>query len=205
MIPRLHIVTSDAVLTQSDFLPTAHRLLQSLKEQVSLHIRGRGLSGRTLYDVAAQLAGAAHDSGAMLVVNDRVDVARAAGVSAVQLGARSISIADGRTVLGPEALIGYSAHSAEEAESAGAEGADWLIVGSIYETASHPGQIPAGLALIRESTVGGSPVLAIGGITAERVAEVRKAGAYGVAVISAIWHAPDPVQAAEQFARLLEK
>jgi thiamine-phosphate diphosphorylase len=205
LIPRLHIVTDDAVLTHTSFLPTAHRLFQSLKEQVALHIRGHALPARVLYDVAAELAGAAHDSGALLIVNDRVDVARAAGVAAVQLGARSLPIADARALLGAGAPIGYSAHSAEEAGKAVAEGADWLLVGSIYDTASHPGQKPAGLALIRESATSDNPVLAIGGITAERVGEVRGAGAYGVALIRAIWHAPDPVQAAEQFAKLLVK
>jgi thiamine-phosphate diphosphorylase len=138
-----------------------------------------------------------------LVVNDRVDIALAARADAVQLGARSLPIPAVRAMGG--LTIGYSAHSAAEAAAAERDGADFVFAGSIYPTASHPGIMPGGLALL-EATVAACaiPVLAIGGMTHERVPGVLEMGAHGVAVISAVWHAADPVLAAEQFAKLLE-
>ena len=76
-----------------------------------------------------------------------------------------------------------------------AEGADFLVVGNIYETVSHPGRFPAGLGLVREAAVLGRPVIAIGGMTPERAAEVKAAGAYGVAAIRGLWMAADPAAA----------
>jgi thiamine-phosphate pyrophosphorylase len=84
----------------------------------------------------------------------------------------------------------------DEAAAAVAEGADFLLVGSIYETASHPGRPAAGLGLVRAAAALGRPVIAIGGIDAARAREARAAGAYGVAAITAIWHAVDPAAAA---------
>ena len=75
------------------------------------------------------------------------------------------------------------------------EGADFLVVGSIYETASHPGRAAVGTGLLREAARLGRPVIAIGGITPERVPELKAAGAYGVAAIRALWQADDPAAA----------
>ena len=76
------------------------------------------------------------------------------------------------------------------------EGADFLVVGNVYETLSHPGRSAGGLELVRSTAELGVPVIAIGGITPARVAEVRAAGAYGVASIRGLWHAHDPAAAA---------
>ena len=80
------------------------------------------------------------------------------------------------------------------------EGVDYLVAGSVYETASHPGASPAGLELIERLSLMELPIIAIGGVTLERVPEVRRAGADGVAVIRAVWNAADPVQAAARLA-----
>ena len=95
----------------------------------------------------------------------------------------------------PAGWIGRSVHSLKEAEAAAGEGADFLVVGGIYASASHPDRTPAGLALVRETVRLGLPVIAIGGLDAARSAEVRDAGAYGVAAIGALWRAPDPAAA----------
>jgi thiamine monophosphate synthase len=87
-------------------------------------------------------------------------------------------------------------HSAQEAERAVAEGANFLVVGNVYATASHPDRPPRGPALVRESAELGLPVIAIGGIDAARAVEMRDAGAYGVAAITAVWRASDPAAAA---------
>jgi thiamine-phosphate diphosphorylase len=87
-------------------------------------------------------------------------------------------------------------HSLAEAAEASAEGADFLMVGTVYPTETHPGVTAGGLDLVEAAAGLGRPVIAIGGITPERAPEVRRAGAYGVAVIRAAWHADDPARAA---------
>lgn len=134
---------------------------------------------------------------APLVVNDRADVARALGAAGVQLGEESLPVAAARAVVGPDALIGRSVHSVEGAVAAEAEGASYLILGTIFPTGSHPGEAGAGLDLVRRVTERvRRPVIAIGGMTAANAATVRAAGATGVAVLSAILEAPDPARAA---------
>jgi thiamine-phosphate diphosphorylase len=200
VIPRLHLVTDDVVLQQSSFIPTATRVLRALAPNVALHVRGRATSAQTLFGIVSEL----HGQGGIVLVNDRVDVAITARAHGVQLGARSLPIGAVREI-SHNLTIGYSAHEPEECARAGRDGADFVFAGSIYATASHPGVTPGGLPLLASCVAGCSvPVLAIGGVTHEQVAEVRAAGAHGVAVIRAVWHAPDPVQSAQQFAKLLE-
>jgi thiazole tautomerase (transcriptional regulator TenI) len=139
----------------------------------------------------------------MVLVNDRVDVAITAPAHGVQLGVRSLPVGVVREI-SPGLLIGYSAHGAAECAGAERDGADFVFAGSIYPTESHPGARAGGLALLQNCVAAcRMPVLAIGGVIPGRVAEVREAGAHGVAVIRAVWNAADPVQAAEQFAKLL--
>jgi thiamine-phosphate diphosphorylase len=204
VIPRLHLVTDDAVLQNPRFLAAAVALIRKLQHDIALHLRGPRTSGRALHALATPLAAEAERAGALLVVNDRVDVAMAAGVSAVQLGERSLPVSRVRAQFPQIEQIGYSAHSAAAAAAAAQDGANFVLAGSIYATASHPGAQPAGLELLRAcSRAGRMPVLAIGGIDASRVREVRDAGAYGVAVIRAVWQAADPVQAAAELHRML--
>ncbi|HKH84134.1 MAG TPA: thiamine phosphate synthase, partial [Gemmatimonadales bacterium] len=91
--------------------------------------------------------------------------------------------------------IGRSVHSATEANAAAGGGADFLLVGNIYETASHPERRALGLDLITDVTKVGLPVIAVGGVTVELVGEVKAAGAYGVAAIRSLWWATDPAAA----------
>ncbi|MDQ3139002.1 MAG: thiamine phosphate synthase, partial [Gemmatimonadota bacterium] len=113
----------------------------------------------------------------------------------VQLGGGDLAPADARRVFG-RGWIGRSVHGSEEAKAAVAEGADFLVVGNVYETASHPGRPAAGIELVRAAVALGRPVIAIGGIDAARAREAHAAGAYGVAAIAALWWAADPAAAA---------
>jgi thiamine-phosphate diphosphorylase len=113
----------------------------------------------------------------------------------VQLGAGDLTPADARATF-PRGWIGRSVHSVAEAEGAAGEAADFLLVGSIFPSTSHPGRPGAGVGLIRETARLGLPVIAIGGIDPARAREARDAGAYGVAAISAVWGALDPAAAA---------
>jgi thiamine-phosphate diphosphorylase len=112
----------------------------------------------------------------------------------VQLGNTDLTAADSRRVM-RTGWIGQSVHGLEEAEIAVKEGADFLVVGTIFETPSHPGRSPGGLALVTKVATLGLPVIAIGGMTPDRAKDVRAAGGYGVAAIRALWHAPDPAAA----------
>ena len=134
---------------------------------------------------------------ALLIVNDRVDVAMANGADGVQLGESGLDVASARALVGADMLIGRSVHSADGARAAEADGADFLVLGTVFDTASHPGAETGGLALVREATAGvGIPVLGIGGISESNVGGLVEAGASGAAVISAISMDADPKGAA---------
>ena len=139
--------------------------------------------------------------GAVLVVNGTPAVAEAVGADGVHLSE------DAPPASRPHDgfLVGRSVHSLEAARRAEAAGVDYLIAGPVYETRSNPGAAPAGPALI-EGAAGAVrvPVLAIGGVTPERVEEVVRAGASGVAVISAVLAQGDPRAAAEALRRALD-
>ncbi len=115
------------------------------------------------------------------------------------------SVREARYLLGPEALIGYSAHSVEEVQRAREEGADYAFLSPIFPTSSKPEATPAGLEMLQAAahTVPGFPVFALGGITPARVAACLHTGAYGVAVLSGILHAPDPATAARRYREAL--
>jgi thiamine-phosphate diphosphorylase len=118
-----------------------------------------------------------------VVVSTRCDVALACAAAGVNLPESDISAADARVLLGKR-LIGRSVHSVSSAQVAEREGADYVIFGPVWESASHPGTAPAGVAalarLVRSVKI---PVLAIGGVTKERIAECHAAGAAGYAAI----------------------
>ena len=193
-LPRLHAVTDGAVLAQDDFAVRA-AAIAAAGPAVALHARDRAAGGAALARVAQRLLALARPPEAAVVVSGRPDVAAAIGAQGVQLGADDLGPADARRTF-PLGWIGRSVHSVEEAETAVREGADYLLVGSIYETASHPGRGGAGLELVRRTVGLGVPVIAIGGIDAARAAAVRDEGAYGVAAIAALWRAADPAAAA---------
>jgi thiamine-phosphate pyrophosphorylase len=140
-----------------------------------------------------------------LLVNDRVDVALASEADGVQLGAGALPIAAARLLLGAGKLVGRSVHSVDEAEAAAAAGADLLVVGTMYPTASHPGKAAEGPELLSAIAAAVAlPLFAIGGIDAANANECRARGAHGVAVMRAIAEAADPEQAARALCRALE-
>lgn len=164
---------------------------------IALHLRGPGTTGRVLFDAARTLATAARDAGAVLLVNGRVDVAMAADADGAQLPARGLPVQAARRLLGSARVIGSSVHSTDEARAL-AGGADFLLAGTLFASASHPGRPGAGVAWLSEVAELGRPVVGIGGIDVDRVAEVLEAGAFGVAVLRAVWSAPDPAAAVHE-------
>lgn len=118
-----------------------------------------------------------------VIVSSRCDIALAAGAAGVNLPENDIAVAAARALLG-ERLVGRSVHSLESALRAESEGADYVIFGPVWASASHPASTPAGIkALAQVARALQIPVLAIGGVTEERIAECRAAGAAGYAAI----------------------
>ena len=143
---------------------------------------------------------------ALLIVNDRIDVANAAEVDGVQIPEDGLPTRAARGLIGRYNVIGRSVHDLTAAQAAIDDGADFALVGTIYKSTSHPDVKPAGIKLIEDITKESSfPVLAIGGITTDKVEEVVKAGAAGVAVISAIAKADDMKAAAEELSKALKE
>ena len=171
----------------------------------AVQVREKDLGAADLAFLCRRLLAPARDVGAMLVVNDRVDVALAVGAGAVQRTHASLPVDDIRAIAGRRLRIGASVHSLQDALDAELEGADWVTYGPVYETPSkRPYGPPQGLERLAEVARGlRIPVIAIGGITPERVKEVREAGARGVAAISFILAADSPADATRRFLQVL--
>lgn len=193
-LARLHAVTDAQVLADPD-LGIRAAAIAAAGSAVALHARDRHATAASLTQAAHRLMTLARPPEAALFVSGRPDLAAALGADGVQLGTGDLTPLDARRVF-PRGWIGQSVHSEREAETAIIDGADYLLVGMIFPSTSHPDRPAAGLDLIRRTAALGKPVIAIGGIAPSRVAEVRAAGAYGVAAISALWNAPDSASAA---------
>jgi len=201
-LPRLHAITDERIARRADLDDVARELAAGGGAEIAVHARGRSLTGLEHYELATRLSAYPPTR---LFVNDRLDVALAAGAAGVQLTHTSLDPADARR-LDTNWWIGMSVHGLREATAARDAGADYLLVGPMYPTATHPQGEPLGVAggglaaIVRL----GLPVIAIGGVTPERVPELRAAGAYGVAAIRALWDAGDPGAAARRMVGELE-
>ncbi len=202
-LPRLHAVTDDRLLARADFGELARRVLAAGGGWLALHLRGRATSGARLYELATGLRTHATAAGALVLANDRVDVACAAELDGVHLGWASLPPDLARKLLPAERWVGLSVHDIERAQAA-AEHVDYLVVGTVFATSSHPDRPGAGPEVVaRVHAAASLPLLAVGGVTPERVPEVLAAGACGVAVLSGIWGASDPATAVEAYLRQL--
>ena len=169
-----------------------------------VQLREKGLPSRELYELAVLLHGVLRGR-ALFLVNDRVDVALAAGADGVHLPERSLPGRSVREIAGEACIVGRSVHSVDAAIRAEEEGIDVVQVGAVYETASKPGATPAGVELVQAvAEAVRVPVIAVGGITAENAGSVVAAGADGVAVIGAIMDGEDPAAAAAELRRSLD-
>ena len=151
-----------------------------------VQLREKNLRPRVLYELAARAARLTRDTDTRLVVNDRADIARAAGADGVHLTTRSLEASVVRRAFGPDFLVGVSAHTAEEARAARDAGADFALLGPVFAT---PSKLPYGppLGLERFGAAARAlspfPVLALGGITLGNARDAFAAGAAGVAAI----------------------
>jgi thiamine-phosphate pyrophosphorylase len=172
-----------------------------------VQVRLKGCTDRVFHDFAAAVVAICASAGATCLVNDRVDVALAVGADGTHLGADDLPVHAARRVAGPGHLIGGPARDPQRARQLVAEGADYLGVGPAYPTRTKTGLPaalgPAGVAAVARAV--DVPVVAIGGITADRVPELRRAGVAGVAVVDAVSGAADPAAATVALLRALDR
>jgi thiamine-phosphate pyrophosphorylase len=186
-VPRVILVTDRHATAGRDLVDVVRTALDAGLPAVQL--RDKDLSGRELLALAEALRTATARAGALLLVNERVDVAIATGADGVHLGGGSMPVAVTRRLVGPDALVGVSTHAPGEPPA----GADFAFFGPVWET---PGKTAVGPARLAAAVAAsGVPILAIGGVTPDRVDEARAAGAAGVAVIRAVLAADDPGRA----------
>ena len=183
-LPIIYPITSGATRTPEHILPLIEAAVAA---KVPLfQIREKDLAARALYDLTARAVQITRGSGTRLLVNDRSDIARAAGADGVHLTTQSLPADVVRKIYGPEFLIGVSTHSLDEALAAKARGADFVVFGPVFATESKRefGE-PQGLERLQGITneLQGFPLVAIGGMTLENVRACFEAGASGVAAI----------------------
>jgi thiamine-phosphate pyrophosphorylase len=203
VLPRLYVILDAALLTAPEtecaqkLADAGVRLLQYRNKMASAH---------DLFESSKKLTALLSPQGVKFVVNDRADVAALVGADGVHVGQEDIGVEEARSVVGAGKLIGTSTHNLEQFRFAAASSADYIAVGPVFSTSTKENPDPVvGIDLIRRvRPLTEKPIVAIGGITLDRAAEVIRAGADCVAVISDILLAPDPAQRARQFIDLLE-
>ena len=203
---RTYLVTQASL---SDGRPTLEIVRAAIDGGVdAVQLREKDSSARSRYELGRELRELTAEAGVDLIVNDRVDIARAIDADGVHVGQSDLPVAVARDLLGSDAIVGCSTATVAEAREAEAEGADYLGVGAVYGTSSkdvdddQDGIGPERIAAIADAV--SIPVVGIGGITATNAGPVVEAGAAGVAVISEITAAPDPRAAAEALTAAVE-
>ena len=201
VISRLYVVTPDIAATALLLAATqaalagGARLVQYRNKTAAENLRG---------EQASALRELCRRGGAAFIINDHVELAREIDADGVHVGADDASVAVARSRLGRGKIIGVSCYNdLSRAQSAAAQGADYVAFGSFFASSVKPGAVRAPLALLREARQRlRLPVVAIGGITLDNAGALIRAGADAVAVISALFDAPDIEIAARKFCRL---
>jgi len=188
---RLFLVTDRHQTKGRPLVPLLQRVLTAAAPAIQL--RERDLSARELVTLALEVQAVTASRRSQLLINDRIDVALALEGVGVHLRNNSLPVSVARQVLGTQRLLGISVHAVEEAVQVESQGADYIVLGPIYETPSK--QMfgpPLGIhTLERACRLVRLPIIGIGGVTAARACEMRRAGAFGVAVITAVLSAAD--------------
>ncbi len=170
-----------------------------------IQVRGKGATAKALVEAAISLLAVCRESGTPLLVDDRPDVARAAGADGAHVGPDDLPPLAARRVLG-DLLLGVSARTADRAEAAEAAGADYLGTGALRPSGTKVGARVIGLAGIRAiAAVARIPVVAIGGVRPGDAPDLKRAGAAGMAVVSGVLGASDPEAAARAYVEAWER
>jgi thiazole tautomerase (transcriptional regulator TenI) len=199
MIKQLHLISTgkQSVEQFASICARVHPYVDAI------HVREKRKTAREVSAFVAALIGNGVPPH-KIIVNDRVDVAVVYGVKGVQLAYHSLSVSQVKRYF-PKLAVGCSVHSLDEAKEAAKSGADFCIYGHIFPTASKSGMTPRGVESLR-IVAGGVhiPIIAIGGIHAGNAAQVLQAGADGIAVMSAVFLAKDPVAEVKKLAHIVK-
>ncbi|OBF13022.1 thiamine phosphate synthase [Mycobacterium sp. ACS4331] len=209
---RLYLCT-DARRERGDLAEFAEAALAGGVDIIQLRDKGSAgerefgpLEAAQELEALAVLADAAHRHGALVAVNDRADIARAADADVLHLGQDDLPLHVARDIIGARPLIGRSTHDAAQVAAAVDEAVDYFCVGPCWPTPTKPGRPAPGLDLVRTAAQSGTdkPWFAIGGIDLPRVRDVVAAGATRIVVVRAITAAPDPAAAAAELKSALQ-
>jgi thiamine-phosphate pyrophosphorylase len=198
VFPRLYAIIDPTLLTISE-LDLAESLAGSGVELIQY--RNKTASSRQFFEISRQLSSVLGPRGVRLVVNDRPDIALLAGAGGVHVGQDDLSVEDARAICGPDRWVGVSTHTLEQLAAADRTSADYIAFGPIFPTATKKNPDPVvGTDLLRKARqMTKKPLVAIGGITLERAAEVYRAGADSLAVIRDLIRVPNPGVRAREF------
>ena len=202
---RLYAVTDRAWAADQD------SLFRQIEEAIDggasiVQLREKHLDEAAFLAEAEQFTALCRRKGVVSIINDRVDIALKSGADGVHVGQADLEAGSARDLLGPDKILGVSAHSVEEALRAQAAGADYLGVGAAFATGTKANAKPISRQTIRSITAAVDiPVVAIGGITRDNILELKNCGLDGAAVVSALFAQPDVRAAAEELRRLCGK
>lgn len=203
--PRVYLVTDPS--GGPGLVARAAEALRGLPPGVvAIQLRARGATGRELLETARMLRTVAAGAGQLLLVNDRADVALAAGADGVHLPSAGIPPGDARRLVGDGRLVAVSCHSRDDVKRARDAGADFATFGPVFDTPSKRGYgPPVGLGPLREASLLGLPLVGLGGVDASNASAVVAAGAFGVAAIRAWLEASDPASVVRRLLDAVEK
>ena len=198
VFPPLYAIIDPTLLTVSE-LALSESLAGSGVELIQY--RDKTATSRRYFEVSRQLASVLGPKGVRLIVNDRPDIAMLVGAGGVHVGQEDLAVEDARAVCGTDRWVGVSTHSLEQLAAADRTSADYVAFGPIFQTSTKKNPDPVvGTELLRQArALTKKPLVAIGGITLERAAEVYRAGADSLAVIRDLICAPDPAVRARQY------
>lgn len=201
----LYVITDDTLPPQRSHQKIAEEALAGGADVIQL--RDKRKSGRELLWIAEDILSLTRKRGALFIMNDRMDIAIAAGADGVHLGQDDLPLTAARRIRERPFIIGISVASVDEAIQAEKDGADYVAVGPIFATQSKQDAGPGlGIAMLRNIRRAVSlPVIVIGGIQIGHIPDLRQAGADGIAVISAIVCSPDITIAAEEMKQVIRR
>jgi len=203
-LPRIILIADTGVVGRERLPEVIESCLRAGLDGVML--REKRLPAAETFELALKLKDKTASQGALLIINDRVDVAIASGADGVHLPGAGLPVGRVKPMLPAGIIIGKSAHTMDEAAAARREGADYITVAPVFPTASKPCAAPMGVERFENIASNAQiPAYALGGINPSNARQVMKAGAAGVAVISAVLKAPDPAGAVKSLSQSLER
>ena len=206
--PPLHAIVDVTAAGRAGWEPAALAAAFLAGGATVLQVRAKDMASAPLLDLCRRIVQLARPHAGVVIVNDRVDVAKLAGAAGVHLGQDDLSPAEARAILGPDAIVGLSTHTLEQVERAIREPISYVAVGPVFGTTTKDiGYSAVGLALVASAAraAGACPIVSIGGITLDNAPSVLAAGATSLAVIGDLLATADPQARVAHYVRQLAR